>query len=196
MGLLDRIIKTSLRAANRAVDHAVNDAIYDTVHDAVDKGIRGSINSAKSAGSSASSTTTATYKPTPVKSAPVSTSAKEDTYDDRPIGQKLPDVLKNIGDYEIKENISPTEIEAEAGRELYKRGGCYRLPKNISYAIYKDGQRVLFINVYDDYQVYKHMANRDIKDYCDKNGTPMLDFFEYMYNDKKYMENRIRKAIG
>lgn len=183
MGFLDRIIKVGARAAERAVSQAVNEAVYNTV----DKGLRGG-----------ASKTTTTTSSTPVQKVNTTPSApvKEDTYDDRPFAQKLPDVLKKIGDFEIKENISADSIETEAGRELYKRGGCYRLPKDISYALYKDGQRVLFINVYDDYQVYKHMANRDIKDYCNEHGTTMLDFFEYMPNELDYMEDRIRKAIG
>lgn len=190
MGFLDRILKVGARAAERAVSKAVNDAVYDTV----DKGLRGGLSQAKEAVSKPSASASAT----PVQktnTAPVA-AAQEDTYDDRPFAEKLPEVLKKIGDFEVQKNISPDVIEQEAGFELYPRGGCYRLPKDISYAIYKDGQRVLFINVYDSYQVYTHMANRKIKDYCDQNGTPMMDFFEYMPNELGYMEDRIRKAIG
>lgn len=193
MGFLDNLFKTGLKAAERAVNRAVNDAVYDNVHNTVDKGLRGGFNKAEEA---------VTKHSASVTSAPVAntssavTHSVEDSYDDRPFAQKLPDVLKKIGDFQIQENISPDVIEQEAGFQLYKRGGCYRLPKDISYAIYKDGQRVLFINVYDSYQIYTHMANRKIKDYCDQNGTPMMDFFEYMPNELGYMEERIRKAIG
>lgn len=192
MGFLDNLFKTGLKAAERAVNRAVNDAVYDNVHNTVDKGLRGGLNQAKEAISKPSASTSAA----PVQKTNTVATTKENASDDRPFAQKLPDVLKKIGDFQIQENISPDVIEQEAGFELYKRGGCYRLPKDISYAIYKDGQRVLFINVYDSYQVYTHMANRKIKDYCDQNGTPMMDFFEYMPNELGYMEERIRKAIG
>jgi len=185
MGFLDNLLKTGLKAAERAMNRAVNDAVYDTVHDTVDKGLRGGLSKAEAAVNKPSASS---------KSAPVSKAS--DTYDDKSFAEKLPEVLKKIGNFEVQKNISPDVIEQEAGFELYKRGGCYRLPKDISYAIYKDGQRVLFINVYDSYQVYTHMANRKIKDYCDQNGTPMMDFFEYMPNELGYMEDRIRKAIG
>jgi len=196
MGFLDNLLKTGLKAAERAMNRAVNDAVYDNVHTTVDKGLRGGMSktddairktvNVPSSNTAASTTHTST---TVAKSS-------NDSYDDRPFAQKLPDVLNKIGEFEIQENISADSIEAEAGYELYKRGGCYRLPKDISYAIYKDGQRVLFINVYDSYQEYTHMANRKIKDYCDQNSTPMMDFFEYMPNELDYMEERIRTAIG
>lgn len=189
MGFLDNILKTGLKAAERAVNRAVNDAVYDNVHNTVDKGLRGGMSKTddkirKSVSTPTSRTSSSTARNT------------DDSYDDRPFAQKLPDVLKKIGEFEIQTNISPASIEAEAGFEIYKRGGCYCLPKDISYAVYKNGQRVLFINVYDTYKEYTHMANRTIKDYCDKNSTPMMDFFEYMPNELDYMEERIRKAIG
>lgn len=191
MGFLDNILKTGLRAAERAVTRAVNDAVYDNVHGTVDKGLRNGM----------SKTDEAISKSVNIPSSKANTSSTvtqstDDAYDDRPFAQKLPEVLQKIGEFEIRENISPDTIEAEAGRELYKRGGCYRLPQDITYAIYKDGQRVLFINVYDSYKVYVHQANYKIREYCNEEGTPMMDFFDYMTNDVDYMEDRIRKAIG
>ena len=195
MGFLDNLLKTGLKSAERAMNKAVNDAVYDNVHNTVDKGLRGGMHQAESSISKPSTGTPVTNTSAPTTST-VSVSNTTEEYDDRPFAQKLPDVLKKIGDFQVQKNISPDVIEQEAGFELYKRGGCYRLPQNITYAVYKDGQRVLFINVYDDYDVYKHMANRQIKDYCDQSGTPMLDFFEYMPNELAYMEDRIRKVIS
>ncbi|MBR4083570.1 MAG: hypothetical protein IKK33_04710 [Lachnospiraceae bacterium] len=191
MGFLDNILKTGLRAAERAVTRAVNDAVYDNVHGTVDKGLRNGM----------SKTDEAISKSVNIPSSKANTSSTvtqstDDAYDGRTFAQKLPEVLKKIGEFEIKENISADSIEAEAGRELYKRGGCYRLPQDITYAIYKEGQRVLFINVYDSYKVYVHQANYKIREYCNEEGTPMMDFFDYMTNDVDYMEDRIRKAIG
>lgn len=187
MGFLDNILKTGLRAAERAVTRAVNDAVYDNVHGTVDKGLRNGM----------SKTDEAISKSVNIPSSKANTSSTvTQSTDDRPFAQKLPEVVQKIGEFEIRENISPDTIEAEAGRELYKRGGCYRLPQDITYAIYKDGQRVLFINVYDSYKVYVHQANYKIREYCNEEGTPMMDFFDYMTNDVDYMEDRIRKAIG
>lgn len=195
MGFLDNLLKTGLKAAERAMNKAVNDAVYDNVHNTVDKGLREGMHKAESSINKPSTGTPVTTTSVP-KTSTASVSNATEEYDDRPFAQKLPEVLKKIGEFEIQENISPESIVAEAGLPLYKCNGCYRAPKDISYAIYKDGQRVLFINVYDDYSVYKHLANRNIKEYCDQHGTPMLDFFEYMPNEPAYMEDRIRKAIG
>lgn len=204
MGFLDKLFKTGMRAAENAINRAVNDAVYETVNDTVDKAVREGIDKTKDAlgvpssattsvsGRSSSSVNTASATSTV---APVSASTGEE-YDDRLFSQKLPEVLAKIGDFEIRENISPDVIEEEAGRELYKRGGCYRIPKDISYGIYKDGQCILYINTWWNYTTYKQVGNRALKNYCDQNGTPMLDFFEYLPNEVDYMEERIRKAIG
>lgn len=196
MGFLDNLLKTGLKAAERAMNRAVNDAVYDNVHNTVDKGLRGGMSQTDDAIRKAVNVPSSNTNASSTYTSSSAVQSTSDEYDDRPFAQKLPDVLNKIGEFEIQENISPASIEAEAGFEIYKRGGCYRLPKDISYAVYKNGQRVLFINVYDTYKEYTHMANRTIKDYCDKNSTPMMDFFEYMPNELDYMEERIRKAIG
>lgn len=186
MGFLDRILQAGARAAEKAVSHAVDDTIFE----AVDKGIRSGIDQLKEAAGIPSSPATSAI------TAPAAPADEEEEDDDRSFAQKLPEVLQKIGEFEIQENISADSIEAEAGRELYIRGGCYRLPKDISYAIYKNGQRVLLINLYDSYKVYARLANQKIREYCNEHGTPMMDFFDYMTNDVDYMEDRIRKAIG
>lgn len=121
------------------------------------------------------------------------TNAKEDN---RSFDEKLNAVLINIGEFEIRKNISPDELEREAGTQIYTRGGSYKNPENITYAIYKDGQRELYINLWDDYQVYKRRANRQIVDYCDSKRIRILDFFSYMPNEAGYMEERIRERLA
>lgn len=203
MGLLDRILKVGARAAERAVSRAVNDTVYETV----DRTVRGGIDKAKDALGVPTTTTrtsapvqkSSSVKATP--STPVSTPAKARTSikyenDGREFSQKLPEVMSKIGDFEIREKISPAELEAKAGRELYQRGGYYRKPENIAYGIYKDGQCVLYINTWWSYNIYKRAANRALKNYCDQSDIPMLEFFEYLPNSVDYMEERIRKAIG
>lgn len=206
MGLFDKLLKTGMRAAEHAINRAVNDAVYDTVHDTVDKTVREGIDKVKDdlgiPSSSATSTPVRSSSPTASATSTTAparatvTASSDDDYDDRLFSQKLPDVLAKIGNFEIRENISPDEIEARAGRELYKRGGCYRIPKDISYGIYRDGECVLYINTWWSYTTYKQVGNRALKEYCDRSSTPMLDFFEYLPNEVSYMEERIRKALG
>ena len=201
MGFLDRILKVGARAAERAVSRAVNETVYETV----DKTVRGGIDKAKDAlgvPSTPERTSTPVQTSSPVKtttSAPVKAAAPTSIkYEDdgREFFQKLPEVMEKIGDFEIRKNISPAELEAKAGRELYKRGGCYKEPEDIAYGIYKDGECVLYINTWWDYGTYKRVANRALKNYCDQSDVPMLEFFEKLPNSVEYMEERIRKALG
>ncbi len=203
MGFLDRILKVGARAAEKAVSRAVNDTVYETV----DRTVRDGIDKAMDALGVPTTTERASapvQTSSPVKTASSTTTsapAKARTsikYEDdgREFFQKLPEVMAKIGDFEIRKNISPAELEAKAGRELYKRGGCYREPEDIAYGIYKDGQCVLYINTWWDYTTYKRVANRALKNYCDQSDVPMLEFFEKLPNSVEYMEERIRKAIG
>jgi hypothetical protein len=204
MGFFDNLLKTGLKAAERAVNRAVNDAVYDNVHETVDRSVRDGIDKAKDA-LGIPNTPTRTSAPvqtsSPVKTTTSSAPAKTSTsikYEDdgREFFQKLPEVMAKIGDFEIRKNISPAELESKAGRELYKRGGCYREPEDIAYGIYKDGECVLYINTWWDYTTYKRVANRALKNYCDQSDVPMLEFFERLPNSVEYMEERIRKALG
>ncbi len=205
MGFFDNLLKTGLRAAERAVNRAVNDAVYENVHETVDRTVRDGIDKAKDAlgvPSATERTSAPTQSSSPVRttsSAPVKVAAPASIkYEDdgREFFQKLPEVMEKIGDFEIRKNISPAELEAKAGRELYKRGGCYREPEDIAYGIYKDGECVLYINTWWDYTTYKRVANRALKNYCDQSDVPMLEFFEKLPNSVEYMEERIRKALG
>lgn len=108
---------------------------------------------------------------------------------------KLASVLKKIGEYEVRKDISPDILEQESGAQIYTRGGCYCKPNNFTYSLYQDGKRVLIINLWDFYQDYKHFANREIREYCAGNGIKMLDFFDYLPNEIGYMEQRISEAL-
>lgn len=154
-----------LKTGIRAVSNAVADAVSDAVTDA----LKGDSN------------------PT--------VSSEKTREDNRSFDQKLQAILQNLGEYEVRKNISPSELEQEAGREIYTRGGCYAKPDHLSYVLYKDGQRVLVINLWRDYESYKHVANRQIKDYCTNNGLKVLDFFDYLPNEADYMEERIRTQL-
>ena len=203
MGFFDNLLKTGLKAAERAVNRAVNDAVYDNVHETVDKTVRDGFDKAKDAlgvpttRASAPVQTSSPVKTTasaPAKAAAPASIKYED--DGREFFEKLPEVMEKIGNFEIRKNISPAELESKAGRELYKRGGCYKEPEDIAYGIYKDGQCVLYINTWWDYGTYKRVANRALKNYCDQSDVPMLEFFEKLPNSVEYMEERIRKALG
>ncbi len=171
MGMFDRLLKRGLKAVENAVGDVVTEAITDTI-----KGKFGT--------SGATEAPRESSRPT-----------SHTQIDNRSFDEKLSTIVKNIGDYEIRTNISPKELEEEAGYELYKRGGCYALPNDFSYALYHNGERKLYINLWYFYEEYRRMANRKLKEYCDNNNIKMLDFFDYMPNEADYMEDRIRKAL-
>lgn len=109
--------------------------------------------------------------------------------------EKLQKILQNAGDYELRQGISPNEIEQEFGQEIYTRGGCYCEPENITFGIYQGDNRILLIRLWWNYQDYNRTANRQIKGFCDANGVKMLDFFEYLPNEEGYMDQRIREQL-
>lgn len=115
--------------------------------------------------------------------------------DTRNFEEKLRSILQNAGNYELRQDISPIELEQEFGREIFTRGGNYCEPENITYGIYQGGIRILFIRLWTCYPVYMRTANRQIKRFCDANGVRMLDFFDYMPNEEKYMEQRITEQL-
>ncbi len=108
--------------------------------------------------------------------------------------EKLQAILQNAGNYELRSSISPDDLEQELGQKIYSRSGC-KSPENITYGVYENGNRVLFIRLWDEYALYDHKANRQIKVYCDANGIKMLDFFEYLPNEESYMDQRIRANL-
>lgn len=108
--------------------------------------------------------------------------------------EKVQTALQKAGDYELRRNIFPEDLEQEFGKEIYSRKGCKR-PENITYGVYQDGNRILLIRLWMDYGLYNRQANRQIKEFCDKNHVKMLDFFAYLPNEESYMDQRIRASL-
>lgn len=108
--------------------------------------------------------------------------------------EKIKAALHKVGDYELRSNISPDDLEQEFGKEIYSHKGCKR-PENITYGVYQDGNRILLIRLWMDYGLYNRQANRQIKEFCDKNHVKMLDFFAYLPNEESYMDQRIRASL-
>ena len=158
-----------LRAGVRAVTSKAVDAAVDAVFDSI-----------KGENNSGSSTTTITHS----------------EEDNRSFDEKLNVILQSAGNYEVRRNISPDELEQEAGKEIYTRATGWCLPSELTYAIYKDGQRVLYINLWDDYKYYARKANGQIRDYLAKQHIKMIDFFDYMPNEFAYMEERIKRELA
>lgn len=109
--------------------------------------------------------------------------------------EKLVSIIQNAGSYELRRNISPDELEKEFGREVYTRGNRYCNPDNITYAVYEGGNRILYIRLWETYQDYSHVTNREILKFCRENGVKMLDFFDYLPNEEYYMVERIKEQL-
>lgn len=185
MGLFDKL----LSQGTKALENAVSDALKNDQSELGQtlRSVKSAVDSVANFGEAERQTSSS-----PSQNRAVSARKEED---DREFSIKLPEVIQKIGEYEIRRNISPDELEQEAGRQIYTRGGVYCKPENISYGIYKDGQRLLLINSWWGYEVYKHKANRQIREYCDTHNIKVLDFFEYLPNRMNYMEERIREQL-
>lgn len=189
MGLFDKLLDKGAKA----LGDMVSDKLSDVVNG--DNEIGETFRSVKSAVSSVTGANEQDTWEEPGSRRGGSGHSKKAYATEKSFEEKLRTIIQNAGNYEIKEDISPDELEQEYGREIYTRGSCYCEPENISYGIYQSGNRVLMIRLWCDYQEYNHMANRQIKDFCDANGVKMLDFFEYLPNEEDYMDQRIREQI-
>lgn len=118
---------------------------------------------------------------------------EEENYDDSgSFDEKLSGILVEIGSVDVERYIEPDVFEKQCGQTIYTRGGCYALPDRISYKLTGEGGKVLYIRLWDDYDRYNHIANRQIKTFCNNNGIKMIDFFNYMPNRYSYMKKRIQ----
>ena len=168
MGFFDKLLKNGLKA----IGDAVSDAVSDTLKENFGVGSKEA-------------------EPEKVVKHSEKTIAEEKSFE-----QKLNEVLANIGSYDIRKSVSPDELENEAGKSIYTRGGCYALPEAFSYAVYREDTRVAYINNWETYEIYKHYANREIKSYCENNGIKVIDFFDYLPNEIGYMEDRLRGLLA
>ncbi len=114
--------------------------------------------------------------------------------DARPFDVKLKEVLAERSDVRVEEFVPVDEIEVVAGKQIYKRGNC-ATPDAFTYKLSANGKAV-YIRVWKKYLTYDHVANRQVKTYCDMNGIKVLDFFEYLPNGVNYMRERILEALN
>lgn len=181
MGLFDRLLKTGMRAVGDAVVDAVSDAIRE-----------------KSEPTASTWNNTAGHReagPREPKQVKIVERVVTEEEDEREFDEKLAEILPELGEYEVRRGVSPDELEQEAGHEIYTRECRRREPNNFTYVLYQNGERVLIINFWSDYETYAHYANRDIREYCRSNGIKMLDFFEYLPNREDYMRQRISAQL-
>ncbi len=115
--------------------------------------------------------------------------------DARPFDEKLKEILAERGDVRIEEFVPVDEIEMQAGKQIYARGGNRCAPEAFNYKLSGNG-KVVYIRVWRYYAVYDHAANRQVRAYCDMNGIKVLDFFEYLPNGVNYMRERILAALN
>lgn len=182
MGLFDRIVRNVVRDAERTLVNAVSDsvstAVNNKIRDAVDDKVKPVVNKSVDKMSAAAEAVrehgAAAYFET-----------------------KLKEILDAAGEYEIRRNIEPSVIENEYGQDIYYHhyNKCYCKPENITFGIYKNGERVVYIRFWKEYGTYNRTTNREIKRFCQEWDVPMLDFFEYLPNEKSYIEKRISRYL-
>ncbi|MBQ9609729.1 MAG: hypothetical protein IJV15_09845 [Lachnospiraceae bacterium] len=181
MGFFDNILKT----AAKSIDNAIGNGSHD-FSDLANKAFQAKEEAIY--GTPSGNTDQSAH--TPIQTAPAASHETKKSFND-----KLNDIISGLG-YSIETNISPSVIENYAGKEIYARRRNYAAPDNISYGIVSNGSTVLYIRLWKDYKKYDHIANRQIKVYCDMNGIKMLDFFDYLPNETGYMTDRIKKELG
>lgn len=108
---------------------------------------------------------------------------------------KLLWILEQEQGYSIRKNIPVDELEEEFGCKIYSRGANYCLPDAISYGVYRNGTRLLYVRFWREYGAYNHMANRQIRKFCEQKGIRILDFFGYLPNEEDYMQQRILEQL-
>lgn len=52
------------------------------------------------------------------------------------------------------------------------------------------------IRLWEDYAVYDHRANRQIKEFCDAKGVKMLDFLSYKDHIMEILTSLYSEAVG
>lgn len=181
MGLFDRLLKTGMRAVGDAVVDAVSDAIREK-----------SEPTASTWENTAGTREAGPREPKPVKTVERVVTEEED---EREFDEKLAEILPELGAYEVRREVSPDELEQEAGHEIYTRERRCKRPDDFTYVLYQNGERVLIINLWSSHVTYKHLANCDVREYCRSNGIKMLDFFDYLPNEADYMRQRISAQL-
>lgn len=107
---------------------------------------------------------------------------------------KLSIAVQNAGAYTLKKNLPVEALEQEYG-SIWTRGNGYGAPNAISYVVYAEERPVLYIRFWQDYNIYNHKANREIKRFCDSRGIKMLDFFGHLPNRQDYITERIASNL-
>ncbi len=119
---------------------------------------------------------------------------RQATQDARPFDVKLHDVTSALPGCQVDLNIAPDYLEAQAGRQIYARGGNRCLPQDFNYILTYNGKSVI-IRLWKKYTEYDHAANRAIRTYCEMNGIRILDFFDYLPNGVNYIRQRVVEAL-
>lgn len=182
MGLFDRIVRNVTREATRTLTNAVSDtvsnAVNNTIRDMVDDKVAPVVNRQVDKLSQAASA--------------VKEHGKHALFE-----VKLKEVLDHTGAYELKNDIALEELEQYYGQNAYTHGrnACYCAPDAISYGIYQNGVCKLYIRLWKDYGTYNHVANREVREFCNYYNVPMLDFFEYLPNESSYVKERIGRYL-
>lgn len=115
--------------------------------------------------------------------------------DARPFDVKFREVVAAYQGCQVDQNIPPDFLEAQAGRQIYQRGGNRCLPDPFTYVITYNGKSV-YVRFWKRYEDYDHVANRAIRMHCDLNGIKVLDFFDRLPNGVNYIRMRIDEALA
>lgn len=89
-------------------------------------------------------------------------------------------VATEFSDCELRENVSATEMGAEAGAASY------------TYGIYRNGAPVVMINVFTDRNAYRLKRYRLAKEAAEYNRVAHLNFFSHLPNEVSYITERLR----
>ncbi len=115
-------------------------------------------------------------------------------WDSRSFDDKMNEILRAYTDIAVDREVPAEAFEQQAGCMIWARGGNRCMPEPFSYRIRRNGKEC-YVRLWKRYETYDHAANRRIRAYCDSNGIPVVDFFEYLPNGLEYMRGRIAAAL-
>ena len=192
MGFLNKLLNKGMKA----LEDAVVDAVVPSKN-SNSSGATGTSYSTPSASGTSYSAPASSSHTTPrpsIKAIDRAPSVYEPFDDKRAFDVKFREAVASIAGVSIEENVSPETVESGLGKSVIVRKGTYSAPSKIAFAVNANG-KTIYVRNFKKYSEYARTNNRILRSECEKNGIPMLDFFDYLPNNVGYIKNRITSKI-
>lgn len=176
MGFLDNLLRREVRrVVNSAVDTAV-DSVMNTV--------LGKNGQYEGNGSSAVADSVTGGGDTAAENKKATRQANNSG--ERLLRQRIEETAaRELPQYELRQKISSSQVNAPKGAEPY-----------FDYGFYRDGLLVAVINILDDNNAYRRTSVRLAQRACRDQQVAYMNFMSYMMNRPEYISQRLKKNLG